>query len=635
MWFSALLYDILTVKFFSLSFFCFVSCKYFQGTYQIMIWHLVILLVITSSANFSLSEAKAGQIYDISDILSQPHPFDTSTINNQILTPLATSSRNSEDRGYVEPQGGNGDSLYVTSQPIPRKTILNEGGVWRFEVQNEDSLKVDLFERPMDKFFTEKVESGHLTWGWRLSHTPNTTNPEWLEDYREKLFWPPKYWKAQVSYSLQQSAYTPNTHTSAQARAVDGLSKIPDRPYAGYLLANMRFNLEQDFVGNTQYLDRVNIGLGVVGPPSGAEEMHKIFHRSVSRKFTSWNELKAEPVVVLQYDTGKRWILGDKLGLGIEFYPYTGATLGNAYTYASLGLSSRIGTNLREDSGPLRSNMIMSGTNFPKTGDYLSWNIFASVEGRYVGHNIFVDGNTYSDTSDVSSLNKVLDVQLGGELGWGEKRLSLLHVFRTEEFDSQISPDKFLRVGLSSDFSQFDYTRPLSGPPWDLISEIRLGLLSHDIIFPNGKNFRTPNPFKKRYEGSVNINPEVVFLTPDILDVLWSPRPHAGVSLNLGNDTNYAYTGLGWDTKWENNIFLDSFWGLAVHDGKLIRGNPDKIEFGSKLLFRLGSELGWRWDGHNGISLIWEHMSNAGVLDEKNQGNNSVGIRYSYRFDEN
>lgn len=593
------------------------------------------LAIILSCIQISMHEADAGPMYDMSAILSQPHPFFKTNLNNPTSNLLTEPSGISEGQGYVLPLPANSSPIYGAPLSQPIEDRYDDSGVWRLEVQNEDALKVDIFERPMDKFFSEKVESGHLTWGWRLSHTPNARNPDWLENYRDNFFWPSELWNARVSYSLQQSAYTPNTHTSAQARAVDGLAKILDRPYAGYLLANARFNLEQDFNGNTQYLDRVNIGLGVVGPPSGGEEMHKIFHRSLNRKFRSWNELKAEPVVILQYDTGKRWVWEEQtLGFGFELYPYTGVTLGNAYTYASLGLSSRIGTNLKEDSGPLRSNLIMSGTNFPQTGDYLSWNIFAGVEGRYVGRNIFVDGNTFSDTSDVSSLDKVLDVQLGGELGWGEKRLSLMHVFRTEEFSSQISPDKFLRMGLSSDFSKFGFnnSKPSEGPLLDVISEVRLGLLSHDIKFPNRKKFRAPNPLENRYESGVNINPEVVFLSPDILDILWAPRPHAGVSLNIGDDTSYAYTGLGWDTIWASNVFLHGFWGLAVHNGKLINGNPDKIEFGSKVLFRLGGELGWRWDGHNGISLVWEHMSNAGVIDEKNQGIDSIGIRYSYRF---
>jgi len=588
---------------------------------------LTTLVATLICVQISLHEANAGPIYDMSAILSQPHPFDTPTVNNSTSGPLIMPSRTSEGRGYVQPIPVNGTPLNGTSLSQPANDSQDDSGVWRFEVQNEDALKVDLFEKPMDKFFKEKVESGHLTWGWHLSYTPNAPDPDWLENFRDDFFWPSDLWKARVSYSLQQSAYTPNTYTNEEGLA--------DRPWAGYLLANARFNLEQDFNGNTQYIDRVNIGLGVVGPPSGGEKMHKIFHDGVSRSSREWDEVNAEPVVVVQYDTGKRWVWEENtFGFGVEAYPYMGVTLGNAYTYASLGFSTRIGSNLKEDSGPLRTNMILSGTNFPQTGDYLSWNLFAGVEGKYVGRNIFVDGNTFSDTSDVSSKSKVIDVQLGGEMGWGEKRLSLIHVFRTEEFAGQISPDQFMRIGLSSDLSKLNFSKskPKEGPIWDAVSEVRLGLLSHDIHFPNRKKFRAPNPFENRYESGVNINPEVVFVSPDILDVLWAPRPHVGVSANANSDTSYAYSGFGWDTSWANDVFLEGFWGLAVHDGKLTDGNPDKIEFGSKVLFRLGGELGWRWDGHNGVSVIWEHMSNAGVIDEKNQGIDSMGVRYSYRF---
>ena len=167
-----------------------------------------------------------------------------------------------------------------------------------------------------------------------------------------------------------------------------------------------------------------------------------------------------------------------------------------------------------------------------------------------------------------------------------------------------------------------------------LISEVRLGVLSHDVTFPNRHEFQTPNPFSNRYESGVNINPEVVFTSPNWLDWFWEPRPHVGISVNTSGDTSSLYSGLGWDTAWDNGLFLDGFLGLAVHDGELRDGNPKgKIEFGSRALFRLGGELGWRWDDHNGIGLLWEHMSNAGVLSDKNQGIDSLGLRYSYRFD--
>jgi len=559
----------------------------------------------------------------MSIFLSQPHPFATAT---NAIPPASPSQRTvypASSQAIPETEPLHGRPLSSQSGDGAKE----DGGVWRFEIQNEDSIGIDVFEKPMDHFFPEKVESGHLTWGWRVSYTPNTPNPDWFENVRDDLFWPAGRWKARASYSLQQSAYTPNTYSAED--------KLADRPWAGYLMANARLNLERDFNGSSQYLDRINLGLGLVGPASGGEVTHKFFHNIRDRSSRTWNELNSEPVAILQYDTGKRWVWGNDY-LAAEAYPYTGVTLGNAYTYASLGFSARVGSNLKKDSGPLRSNMIMSGTNFPQTGNYFSWNLFAGIEGRYVGRNIFVDGNTFSDTSDVESKHKVMDIQMGGEIGWGANRFSLVHVYRSEEFSGQISPDQFLRAGLSSDFSSIDFRKSAKqkeGPLWGVVSELRLGLLSHDIRFPSRHKFHAPNPFDNRYEGGVNLNPEVVFISPDALKLIGSPRPHIGVSINADDNTNSAYTGLGWDANWQSGVFLGGFFGIAVHDGKLTNGNPDRIEFGSRALFRLGGELGWRWDDVNGVSLIWEHMSNAGLLNEKNQGIDSLGIRYSYRFD--
>lgn len=170
-------------------------------------------------------------------------------------------------------------------------------------------------------------------------------------------------------------------------------------------------------------------------------------------------------------------------------------------------------------------------------------------------------------------------------------------------------------------------------PLWGYVSELRFGVLSHDIKFPSRHKMHMPNPFANRYEGGVNLNPEVVFVSPDFLELIYAPRLHLGATLNTAGDTSSLYGGLNWDTIWDNGVFLEGFWGLAVHNGNLRGGNPDKIEFGSQVVFRLGGETGWRWDDNNGVSLIWEHMSHADMFSTKNQGIDSLGLRYSYRFD--
>lgn len=170
-------------------------------------------------------------------------------------------------------------------------------------------------------------------------------------------------------------------------------------------------------------------------------------------------------------------------------------------------------------------------------------------------------------------------------------------------------------------------------PLWNIISELRFGVLIHDSVFLNSHHSNYLNPFENRYESGADFNPEIVFVSPDFLDVVFSPRFHIGGTINSGDDTNSAYAVASWDYIWDNDAFLEGFLGMAWHDGEQHDGNADgKIEFGSRMLFRLGAEVGWRWQKVHGFSFIWEHLSNAGWLSDKNQGVNNIGLRYGYRF---
>ena len=70
--------------------------------------------------------------------------------------------------------------------------------------------------------------------------------------------------------------------------------------------------------------------------------------------------------------------------------------------------------------------------------------------------------------------------------------------------------------------------------------------------------------------------------------------------------------------------------GAAVHDGPL-DGRGDRKALGSRVLFHVPLELGWRWDQRSSVSLYFEHVSNAGLADE-NEGMDNIGMRYGYQF---
>ncbi|MBX9634476.1 MAG: acyloxyacyl hydrolase [Magnetospirillum sp.] len=152
------------------------------------------------------------------------------------------------------------------------------------------------------------------------------------------------------------------------------------------------------------------------------------------------------------------------------------------------------------------------------------------------------------------------------------------------------------------------------------VSEIRLGIFSHDIGFLGHSK-----------EGGVDANGEVLLDSPKFLIPLWAPRPHFGVSLNTQGDTSQAYGGLTWTfepTRW---FFVDFSLGGAVHNGELDFSATYRKELGSRVLFRESLSLGYRIDAHNSISVAFDHESNA-RLAEHNEGLNNLGVRWGYRF---
>lgn len=161
---------------------------------------------------------------------------------------------------------------------------------------------------------------------------------------------------------------------------------------------------------------------------------------------------------------------------------------------------------------------------------------------------------------------------------------------------------------------------------WGAISEIRVGILNHDEG-PFSRNKEEDNP---------DFNAEFLFVSPDFLDVIWSPRPHIGASINSGDDTSQVYAGLSWEWFLWGDFFAGFSLGGAVHDGETTIAATDpnkgkKKELGCSVLFRESVEIGWMITENHGVSFILDHISNARLCDE-NEGLENMGLRYGYRF---
>ena len=123
--------------------------------------------------------------------------------------------------------------------------------------------------------------------------------------------------------------------------------------------------------------------------------------------------------------------------------PQIGLSLGNIYTHVEAGLNLRISPKTERFSDmPLRVRPAMPGTGyFPKPNNDFSWSLFGGINGRAVGRNIFLDGNTF-----------VYDINAGVDFTYGQTRLSYTLVHRSKEFDTQDDTSIFGAVSISRRF---------------------------------------------------------------------------------------------------------------------------------------------------------------------------------------
>jgi lipid A 3-O-deacylase len=158
-------------------------------------------------------------------------------------------------------------------------------------------------------------------------------------------------------------------------------------------------------------------------------------------------------------------------------------------------------------------------------------------------------------------------------------------------------------------------------PLFGVISEARAGFLIHDA-----------GVFGGRKEESEDVDLELLFVSPDAFDFMWSPRPIVGVHINDSNDTNQLFGGLIWEWWFWRPLYIDFSFGLAVHDGAIDTEELGKKSLGSRVLFRESLELGWNFYGGHDIGVMLDHISQGNLLGDRNEGLDTLGVHYGYRF---
>jgi lipid A 3-O-deacylase len=156
-----------------------------------------------------------------------------------------------------------------------------------------------------------------------------------------------------------------------------------------------------------------------------------------------------------------------------------------------------------------------------------------------------------------------------------------------------------------------------------MTEEIRVGALRHDV-----KSW-----LKQRHEKGYDVNLEYLFATPcnEFFDMIFSPRPHVGTSINTWGGTSQFYAGVTWHVDFLSCWFVEVNFGGETHNGNLKHYSKKRKALGSRLLFREGISLGFQFCTHHSLSILWDHASNA-KLALPNPGITSFGVRYGYLF---
>lgn len=334
-------------------------------------------------------------------------------------------------------------TISLTDSPRAQEPSLEDMVISGISKETDPSfitlaVENDLFASGTDEYYTS---------GFRLSwFEAGAVPPSWIGDIGELYPGFRVNDTTSVTFSLGQNLYTPRNIEIASPQN-------NDRPWAAWLyLSSGLTTITND------HIDELEMSLGVVGPLALGEETQKFIHENISDSPIprGWdNQLDNELGLNLSWQ--RRW--PEYASWSFDDYwmtlaPQVGISLGNIYTHAEGGLNFRLSPKTERFSDmPLRVRPAMPGTGyFPKPSGGFSWSLFGGVNGRAIGRNIFLDGNTFENSPSVDKKYFVYDMNAGVDVIYGQTRLSYTLVRRSKEFEGQNDASVFGAISVSRRF---------------------------------------------------------------------------------------------------------------------------------------------------------------------------------------
>ena len=251
--------------------------------------------------------------------------------------------------------------------------------------------------------------------------------------------------KERVSgYIFGQNIYTPSNLKETEW--------IPDdRPYGGWLYLGQYLTAR-----NETWMDLLELNIGVTGPPSLAEETQTLVHKWTKSQIPmGWkNQIKFEPGLNIGYQKKYRYRIENIF----DVIPQAGGCIGNIFTYASIGTTARLGYNIPDDFGYLKvepTTRVFKDENFLHSLFNGKFSIYTFIggEGRWVGRNIFLDGNTFRKSHSIEKKEWVADYNGGIGIDILNFNIVFSKNYRTKEFKKQKKDATFSSFMISWRFA--------------------------------------------------------------------------------------------------------------------------------------------------------------------------------------
>jgi lipid A 3-O-deacylase len=230
-----------------------------------------------------------------------------------------------------------------------------------------------------------------------------------------------------ISLDLSQQIYTP-ANTSADP------ANPKDRPYAGYLSANLSLISDTDSTRSVLMLS-----LGVIGPASGGEAIQNGFHDLIGQGHDAgWGQqIGNVPAIELLHERTWRLPIASFAGLETDALPALTVGVGDVRDYLQVGGTVRIGQGLDSDFGVPRIRPGLSGGDAYTPTRPFAWYLFAGLDGQAVGYDLLLQSSPFRGGPHVDTLWDVAEFQAGAAVMAFGLRFTLAYVVQTQEFQGQ------------------------------------------------------------------------------------------------------------------------------------------------------------------------------------------------------